>query len=218
IHVSNIDGGVVGHLVKFFIDASKAGVGQLEIVVQDGLLPCNAMPYESCRFEAIFLPNKSGKHTIDIKFNGLSVPGSPFTCYINDLSRVTVSDSLTSAQVGVPLSFDIHHWDLYDDQNQYVPLDILITAPSGRSVPFTRSQLNESITHIDYILNEIVDKSEIGDGDDDDDDDDNDNSQQFTRRLSFTEKTKQRLEIYRRRSLQQFHDDGRSSISFRFFA
>ncbi|CAF1556324.1 unnamed protein product, partial [Adineta ricciae] len=39
IHVSNIDGGVVGHLVKFFIDASKAGVGQLEIVVQDGLLP-----------------------------------------------------------------------------------------------------------------------------------------------------------------------------------
>ena len=148
IHVSNIDGGVVGDLVKFFIDASKAGVGQLEIVVQDGLLPCNAIPYESCRFEAIFLPNKPGKHTIDIKFNGLSVPGnpinqndelydmyfclnlflgSPFTCYINDLSRVTVSDSLTSAQIGVPLSFDIYHWDLSDDQNQCVPLDILIT-------------------------------------------------------------------------------------------
>ena len=65
----------------------------------------------------------------------------------------------------------------------------------------------------------VVDKTEIGDGDDDDDDDDdNDDSQQFTRRLSFTEKTKQRLEIYRRRSLQQFHDDGRSSIPFRFFA
>lgn len=144
IHVSNIDGGVVGHLVKFLIDASKAGVGQLEIVVQDGLLPCDAIPYEACRFEAIFLPNKPGKHTIDIKFNGLSVPGnpinkndeeyhvyffvgSPFTCYINDLSRVTVSDSLTSAQVGVPLSFDIHHWDLYDYENQHVPLDILIT-------------------------------------------------------------------------------------------
>jgi hypothetical protein len=38
------------------------------------------------------------------------------------------------------------------------------------------------------------------------------NEQYFTRRFSFTEKTKQRLEFYRRRSLQQTNDDGRSSI------
>jgi filamin len=76
IHVSTIDGGVVGHLVTFNIDASRAGVGQLEIVVQDGLLPCNAIPHDSFQFEASFLPNRPGRHTIDVKFNGLPVPGS----------------------------------------------------------------------------------------------------------------------------------------------
>jgi hypothetical protein len=34
----------------------------------------------------------------------------------------------------------------------------------------------------------------------------------FTRRLSFTEKTKQRLEIYRRRSVPQTSNDSKSSI------
>jgi hypothetical protein len=50
----------------------------------------------------------------------------------------------------------------------------------------------------------------------DDDDDDEKNNIYFTRRCSFTEKTKQCLELYRRRSLQQTNDDGRSFISTRF--
>lgn len=41
------------------------------------------------------------------------------------------------------------------------------------------------------------------------DDDDDAGLQQFTRRASFTEKCKQRLELYRRRSLPQANDDGR---------
>jgi hypothetical protein len=53
--------------------------------------------------------------------------GNPFSCYINDLSRVTVSDSLTSAHIGLPLSFDIHHWNLHDDYKQAIPLDVTIT-------------------------------------------------------------------------------------------
>ena len=53
--------------------------------------------------------------------------GSPFICYINDLSRITISDSLTSAHIGRPLSFDIHHWDFHDYQNQTIPIDIKIT-------------------------------------------------------------------------------------------
>lgn len=53
--------------------------------------------------------------------------GGPFSCFISDLSRITVSDSLTSAHVGHPLSFDIHHWDLDDYQNQNSLLDVIIT-------------------------------------------------------------------------------------------
>jgi filamin len=131
IHVSNINNGIIGHLVKFDIDASEAGVGQLEIVVQDGRIPCDAIPHGSFHFDAAFLPNEPGPHTIDIKFNGLPIPGSPFLCYINDLSRVTISDSLTCAHIGLPLSFDIYHWDLHDYHNQTIPLDIKIT---GRKI------------------------------------------------------------------------------------
>jgi hypothetical protein len=43
------------------------------------------------------------------------------------------------------------------------------------------------------------------------------NHQYFTRSFSFTEKSKQRLELFRRRSLQQVNDDGRSLISTFFF-
>jgi hypothetical protein len=39
-----------------------------------------------------------------------------------------------------------------------------------------------------------------------------DEQQYFTRYSSFTEKTKQRLEIYRRRSLPQTHYDSKSSL------
>ncbi|CAM4895437.1 unnamed protein product [Rotaria socialis] len=155
IKVSNIDGGLVGHLVRFHIDASEAGVGQLEIIVQDGRMPCDAASRGSCRFDASFLPREPGRYTVDVKFNGLHAPGSPFSCYINDLSCVSVSDSLTSAPVGLPLSFDIHHEDFYNYHNQNAAIDVVITAPSGRPVPLKRSQLNESITRIDYALNEI---------------------------------------------------------------
>jgi hypothetical protein len=45
---------------------------------------------------------------------------------------------------------------------------------------------------------------------------DDETEQYFTRRLSFTEKTKERLELFRHRSLQQTHDDdGRSSSRFK---
>lgn len=52
--------------------------------------------------------------------------GSPFVCDVHDLSRVTVSDSLSSGHVGVPLSFDIHHWGLCEYYNEDVPLDVSI--------------------------------------------------------------------------------------------
>jgi hypothetical protein len=53
--------------------------------------------------------------------------GSPFSCYISDLSCVTVSDSLTSAPVGLPLSFDIRHEDFYNYHNQNAAIDVVIT-------------------------------------------------------------------------------------------
>jgi hypothetical protein len=41
---------------------------------------------------------------------------------------------------------------------------------------------------------------------------DKENKQNFNQYSSFTEKSKRRLELFRRRSLPQTNDDGRSSI------
>jgi filamin len=86
IHVSNVQGGLVNQLVKFEIDASQAGVGQLEIVIQDGRIPCDALPRGAFHFDASFLAPEPGAHTIDIRFNGLPVPGN--ATYAIELHRV----------------------------------------------------------------------------------------------------------------------------------
>lgn len=78
IRVSNIHDGIIGHPIKFDIDASKAGIGQLEIIIQDGQIPCHATSHGLFQFDATFLPNHPGRYTIDIKFNGLLVPGNLF--------------------------------------------------------------------------------------------------------------------------------------------
>jgi filamin len=78
IHVSNTLGGIVGRLVKFDIDASKAGIGQLEIIVQDGQISCDAISRSSSQFDVIFVPNKCGLYKIDIRYNGLTIPGNSY--------------------------------------------------------------------------------------------------------------------------------------------
>ena len=78
IYVSPLSNGLVGQLVKFEIDASQAGVGQLEIIIQDGRIPCSAQSRGSFYFDASFLPYESGRYTVDVRFNGLPVPGNLF--------------------------------------------------------------------------------------------------------------------------------------------
>jgi filamin len=76
IYVTNLNDGLVDQLVKFNIDTSKAGIGQLEIVVQDGQVSCDAISYTSSQFDVTFLPHQSGLYKIDIRYNGLAIPGN----------------------------------------------------------------------------------------------------------------------------------------------
>ena len=76
IKISNLHDGLIGRWVKFHIDANNAGIGQLEIIVQDGRIACHARAYSSFQFDASFLPCASGQYLIDIKFNGLPIAGN----------------------------------------------------------------------------------------------------------------------------------------------
>jgi filamin len=75
IYISNINDGIINHLVQFFIDASKAGIGQLDVAVQDGQISCDAISHGSSKFDVTFLPRQCGQYKIDIRFNGLTIPG-----------------------------------------------------------------------------------------------------------------------------------------------
>lgn len=137
VNISNLTNGHVNQIVRFNIDTIRAGIGQLEVFVQDGQVLCNAISYSTSQFDVSFLPRQTGLHKIDIRFNGLTIPGnrlivieghhfytrffvllgSPFSCQIDDLQRMIVSNHLTNVHVGHPASFDICNQSLSFDIN-----------------------------------------------------------------------------------------------------
>ena len=53
--------GVVDQVVKFEVDASQAGRGQLEIAVENGRIACNFSNQGNLRFIPSFIPLEPGK-------------------------------------------------------------------------------------------------------------------------------------------------------------
>jgi filamin len=76
VHISNLQNGFVDQLVKFHIDISQAGIGQLEIIVEDGQVGCDVISHSSSQYDVTFLPHTGGLYKIDIRFNGLIIPGN----------------------------------------------------------------------------------------------------------------------------------------------
>lgn len=80
VFVSEVTDGVVGNPVYFFIDASQAGCGNLEIRVASSTrnVPNHPQSEANAKIRVHFTPTEAVDHSIDIKFNGISVPGNPF--------------------------------------------------------------------------------------------------------------------------------------------
>lgn len=122
IFISKLTDGYVNQWMTFLIDISRAGVGQLEILVNDGQIACDVLSRSASQYEVTFLPRQGGSYQIDIRFNGLILPGNlfllfrssyrcfvgcPYVCLIHDLTPVIVSNHVTYAQIGCEYSFDI---------------------------------------------------------------------------------------------------------------
>ncbi|XP_046654649.1 filamin-C-like isoform X2 [Daphnia pulicaria] len=91
IRVTDVTNGAVGQPCQFRVDASQAGEGQLEISINDGEVPNHVQVLGGGKCLVSFTPEIAKIHTIEIKFNGETVPGCPFVCKIADTSRVSVS-------------------------------------------------------------------------------------------------------------------------------
>lgn len=66
---------------NILVDGSRAGSGNLEILVNGGRVTSAVRALGSQRFIASFTSHEAGKHTVQITFNGETVPGKLFNLY-----------------------------------------------------------------------------------------------------------------------------------------
>lgn len=112
IKVGDVPNGVVGHPVEFEIDGAEAGSGNLEIMVNGDHVTSHVKPLGGHRFLASFVPRTATVHTVEMKFNGEKVPGSPWKCEVRDVpKRGPVSargQALQTFSCGKTASFEVH--------------------------------------------------------------------------------------------------------------
>jgi len=62
--------GLMFNFLWILVNAARAGSGNLEIMVNDGKIPCSVQNRGNRQFHASFLPRAPGVHYIQMKFNG----------------------------------------------------------------------------------------------------------------------------------------------------
>lgn len=67
------------------VDGSRAGSGNLEILVNGGRVTSSVRALGNQRFMASFTPHETGVHTVQITFNGETVPGKLHCNYSLDV-------------------------------------------------------------------------------------------------------------------------------------
>lgn len=65
------------------METSQAGPGNLEVTVNGGRVPTSAQAQGPHTYAISFTPRESVIHTVDLRFNGEDVPGSPFSCQVS---------------------------------------------------------------------------------------------------------------------------------------
>lgn len=141
--VTDIKPGVVGKSVSFGINASQAGAGNLEIIVAvNGKNVPNFVQSEgNARFKVNFRPSEAATHSLSVKFNGLPVPGSPFSCNISpaptsQLKTAVTGEAIKQASIKTDNTFEIEGIDGIEPT-------VSIASPSGDNVPTKVVRQNE---------------------------------------------------------------------------
>lgn len=90
------------------METNNAGPGNLEVTVNNGQVPTSAQAQGNHVYAISFTPKEAKPHVVELKFNGENVPGSPFSCEVVDVSRVTVAGSgLEKVPVDQPATFTV---------------------------------------------------------------------------------------------------------------
>ncbi|XP_063231927.1 LOW QUALITY PROTEIN: filamin-C [Bacillus rossius redtenbacheri] len=108
IRVKDVGKGVVSKPITFVVETSQAGPGNLEVTVNGGRVPTSAQAQGPHSYAISFTPREAVPHTVDLRFNGEDVPGSPFTCLVSEAARVVLAgDGLEKVAVCHTASFSV---------------------------------------------------------------------------------------------------------------
>ena len=111
------------------VETNNAGPGNLEVTVNSGQVPTSAQAQGNHEYAISFNPKEARPHVVELRFNGENVPGSPFTCEVVDVSRVTVAGpGLEKVPVNKVSSFTV------DAQAGVDQLGVLIMSPTRQPV------------------------------------------------------------------------------------
>ncbi|KAL3847646.1 hypothetical protein ACJMK2_018548, partial [Sinanodonta woodiana] len=138
--------GVVGEEISFFIDVSKAGEGQLEIMVNDGNIPNEVTSDDNGVYKMTFIPEKAGTQTVDIIFNKEHHPKSPLTCQAVDISGTSVTGLKMEHPCNTETFFYVHS----DSGNTSLPVNVEVLAPGGNIIPVSVNKLMDGRTSVTF--------------------------------------------------------------------
>ncbi|KAJ6643067.1 Filamin-B, partial [Pseudolycoriella hygida] len=126
IKVKNVSNGTVGKSVTFLVETSQAGPGNLEVTVNGGRVPTSAQAQGQHTYAISFTPREAQNHTVELRFNGQDVPGSPFTCKVSAAARIVAPELLDKVSVGRVSEFTV--------ESDIMPV-VEILGPARRNVP-----------------------------------------------------------------------------------
>ncbi|KAH9509018.1 hypothetical protein Btru_048614 [Bulinus truncatus] len=133
--------------VRFHIDASQAGAGNIEIRVNEGRVPCTVENKGNHYFTASFLPENSRPHSVEISFNDTQVVGSPWTILIVDPKSITLrGKEKLQCNKKASTYIQANGQNLIHDE-----LDIIVKGPKGDTVPYDLSAESTGDKVIEYI-------------------------------------------------------------------
>ncbi|CAD6188807.1 unnamed protein product [Caenorhabditis auriculariae] len=142
IKVGAIPKGLLDKPVYFTVDASEAGVGNLEVAVCEGRVPSMAHALGQHKYDISFVPKENVDHTITVRFNNEPVPGSPFICHLVASAQATAS-GLGLERIPVDEETEIK---IQTDDNDSRP-EVRVRDPQSNDLPVnvTRSKSDETL-------------------------------------------------------------------------
>ncbi|XP_017783791.1 PREDICTED: filamin-A-like isoform X1 [Nicrophorus vespilloides] len=153
VKVQPVPDGTLGQPVEFEIDGSGAGSGDLEILVEGGKVTSSVRSLGGQRFKAAFTPHQALPHRVDIRFNGETVPGSPWHVNIMSTSNLSVlGESTRLVPANTAAVFEI----ITSGNTAPDDLSVHVISPSKRAVQARVLPGNRSgVQSVEFVPTEV---------------------------------------------------------------